>query len=240
MTLNPKTLELGIMIPCHNEAENLPLLIKEIVELNLTSCEVLIIDDNSIDKTGEVADKLSQIYPAVSVIHRHPPKGRGLAGKDGWQWCLAHKPKYMLEMDADHSHDPKHIPEMLKAIKTGQVDVVIGSRYALGGREVRGWGRKLLSYVAEKYLKQLFHLPQLNDPSSGFRLFTYDAVKHFQPETLTSPDHRITTEILWRIRDLKIKEVPIVFHDRKFGQTKLTWPVIVKSCYSPLMWRLKG
>jgi dolichol-phosphate mannosyltransferase len=231
--------DLCIMIPCHNEAENLPSLIEQIIRLPLNSCQVLIIDDNSTDETGEIADKLVIKYPAVSVIHRQPPKGRGLAGKDGWLWCLNKQPKYIMEMDADHSHDPQYIPQFLRVIKNTQADVVIGSRYTSGGREVRGLVRKAVSYAAERYLKWVYGLPLLTDPSSGFRLFTLEAVAKFNPQTLESPDHRITTEILFRIRKLKIVEVPIVFHDRKYGRTKLTWLVILKSLYSPLKWRIK-
>lgn len=232
--------DLCIFIPCHNEAQNLPELVKEITEQELPPYKVLIINDNSTDETGLIAENLTKKYSTIEVIHRKPPNGRGYAGRTGWLECLKFNPKLIMEMDADQSHNPKHLPEFIKAQKQHNADAVLGSRYMRGGREVRGILRKLLSWGAEKYLKTLLGTPYLTDPSSGFRLFTRKTVEAFNPATLTMPDHRVTPEILFRIRNMKIIEIPIEFHDRKYGKTKLKWSVVIKSLISPLIWRLQS
>lgn len=232
---------LCIFIPSLNEGKNIPTLVEKIILCKLPPFKVILVIDESTDNTLEVSSQLAEKYSQVEVIYRkNKSKGRGHAGKDGWLTCLKYNPDYIMEMDADHSHDPKHIPEFLAAQKKYNADVVIGSRYTSGGREVRGAVRKLVSYIAEKYFKIILGVPFLTDPSSGFRLFTRKAVETFNPATLTMPDHRITPEILFRVKNLKIVEVPITFHDRKFGQTKLKWPVLVKSLISPLIWRLQS
>lgn len=233
-------LSLCVFIPCHNEAANLTSLIKKFPHSQLPPHKIIIINDNSTDNTGAIADRLAKKNKYVTVLHRLPPNGRGRAGVTGWLECLRYKPDFIMEMDADHSHDPQQIPQFLAAQKATDADVVIGSRYISGGREVRGWHRKLLSFGAEKYLKLLFSLPHLTDPSAGFRLFTRQAVQAFDPKSLTMPDHRITTQILFRVRNMRIVEVPIIFHDRKHGHTKLRWQVVLKSLISPLLWRLSA
>ncbi|OGV90737.1 hypothetical protein A3A66_00585 [Microgenomates group bacterium RIFCSPLOWO2_01_FULL_46_13] len=235
-----KKVSLCIFIPILNEENNLPLLVEKLVSLSVSASKIVLVIDPSKDRSLEVGKELERRFANVTVFYRESrPKGRGNAGKDAWIYCLDLKPDFILEMDADHSHDPKHIPEFLAAQKKHNADVVIGSRYTTGGREVRGFTRKLISWFAEKYLKVVLGVTFLTDPSSGYRLFTRESVEQFDPQSLTSSDHRITTEILFRVRRKRIVEIPIEFHDRKFGTTKLKWTVLVKSLVSPLIWRFR-
>ena len=157
-----------VVVPTYNEKENIERLVNEILGLNL-DLGMLFIDDNSPDGTGELLDEMAKQYPAVSVIHRPEKRGLGSAYIAGFQAVLEHKPDYVIEMDADFSHDPKDIPKLLAEAETH--DLVIGSRYIQGGNVVRwSMGRLILSYLANLYVRSITCM-EIKDSTSGFRCF---------------------------------------------------------------------
>jgi dolichol-phosphate mannosyltransferase len=146
-----KTVRSVVFIPTYNEAENLERLVQEIRRI-VPEMEILVVDDESPDGTGGIADRLAAADPRVHVLHRPPPRGRGLAGRDGYLMGLEMGADAVLEMDADFSHDPALLPAFLARLEQG-ADVVLGSRFVPGGRDVdRSWARRVLTVLANAYI----------------------------------------------------------------------------------------
>jgi len=229
--------KLLIILPTYNEKEN----ISEVASLiykAVKNVSVVVVDDDSPDGTGKIADKLARKYPNFFVIHRKGKRGRGLAGKEGFLFALSTGADLILEMDVDLSHNPMEIPKLLKAIDKN--DLVLGSRYMQGSKVRRPWYRELSSFLGGLYLKLVMGLPKsLTDPTSGFRLFKRNILKKIRVESLESVGPPIISEILIRCRKYRIGEVPIVFNDRKRGGSKLTIMILIVSLFLPLKWRFK-
>lgn len=210
-----------VFIPTYNEAENIERLVREI-RRTVPEMEVLVVDDESPDGTGVIVDRLAAADPRVHVLHRPPPRGRGLAGRDGYLRGLTMGADAVLEMDADFSHDPALLPDFLKRLEQG-ADVVLGSRFVPGGRDVdRSWGRRVLTVLANAYVRIVLGLP-IGDCNSGYRCFRREALEAIRPETLTSTGPSIVQEVLFRVHRarLRIAEIPLSFVDRKDGESKL-------------------
>lgn len=215
-----------LILPTYNERENLEPLVTAIRSLKLTGMEILVVDDQSPDGTGEIADHLAQTDSTLHVIHRKPPRGRGLAGIEGFRWARDHDYSFALEMDADFSHPPEFIPSLLAPFEKGTqgIDLVIGSRYIPGGR-IEGWPRWRYwnSAVANWMARQVLGL-HARDCTSGYRCFSRHALQAIPWEKLTTTGPAIVEEILYHFEraGLHHHEVPITFIERREGVSKVT------------------
>jgi len=219
-----------IVIPTYNEGENiLPLLLKI---LNLETKEelsVLVVDDDSPDGTGNVVSALAQEEKNIHLLTRKGKRGRGTAGIEGFREALKLNPDYVLEMDADFSHQPEEIPHLLKEAR--DYDVVIGSRFVEGGREInRNIGRKFITFLVRNFIRYYLKIP-VKDVSSGFRCFRREVLEKIDLESLKSVGPSIVQEILYKafLYGFRIKEIPITFEERRAGKTKLTLSVLLET-----------
>lgn len=222
-------MKIAVMIPTYNEAGNIKKLIEKIRSLKLNT-SIVVVDDNSPDGTWKIAKEMG-----VHLVLRKKNKGRGWAGIDGFKKCLSLKPDYVIEMDADFSHNPKYIPSMLRAIKNS--DVVLGSRY-LGSEERKDIARDALSAFAKRYVNFLLGF-RFTDPLSGYRCFKASVLSSIV-DKLKSRDYFIVTESLYRLvqKKFKIVEIPIVFEKRAAGESKLEIGIVVKYFFNVLKLRL--
>jgi dolichol-phosphate mannosyltransferase len=223
------------MIPTYNEAGNIKEVVGELLKLPL-DVEALVVDDNSPDGTHKIVDEMSKSDKRVRLLLRKENRGRGWAGIDGFAKALDLGADYIVEMDADLSHQPRYIPSFLEKIKN--CDVVVGSRFVSGGKdEQRGFLRHTISLFARKYLASVLGV-KLQDPTSGYRLFTRRAIEAILP-SLRARDPFIVTEVLFYLKkyNLKIEEVPIEFVQRVAGESKLKPATLIKYLFR--VWALK-
>jgi len=209
------------MIPTYNERENISRLINEILKLKIKDLHIVVVDDNSPDKTGEAVKEMEKKNGNVHLLLRTEDRGRGAAGRAGFIYCLENGADAIVEMDADFSHDPKYIPALLTELKNA--NVVLGSRRASGGKEIgRSPIRKLITSLANLYIRIVLGI-KVKDANSGFRCFSKKAMEAIDPYKLTSKGPSIVQEVLFKahLKGLRIKEVPIVFKDRTEGKSKL-------------------
>jgi len=215
-----------VIVPTYNEAPNLgnvvPLILAQDPRL-----EVLVVDDNSPDGTGQLADGLARGEARVHVLHREGKRGLGTAYVTGFRWALERGYDYVFEMDADLSHDPAHLKDFLKAV--AEADLVIGSRY-LGGRvTVVNWPmtRLLLSYTANIYARRVTGL-KLWDLTGGFKCFRRRVLETIDLSQVRSNGYAFQIEMsvrAWR-KGFKLKEIPIVFVDRTEGDSKMNRAIV--------------
>jgi dolichol-phosphate mannosyltransferase len=228
----------AVMLPTYNEAQNLRKVTESILRA-APEITVVVVDDQSPDGTGRIADELARASNRVRVIHRDEKRGRGYAGAEGFRYCVAEGFDPILEMDADLSHDPFYLPEFLAASR--EWDIVIGSRSVPGGGvRARGLGRKLITAGAAFYLRTLLGLKGIKDPTSGYRCFRRSVLESIHLETLTSPGPGIVTEILYRCRGFRIKEIPILFQDREQGESKFGLGAMWESLALAARLRIRG
>jgi len=211
----------SVIVPTYNEKENLPTLVDEINKVFVDGKiigEVVIIDDNSPDGTGQLAEQLKEKYKFLKVIHRPSKLGLGSAYREGFR---AAESKLLFTMDADLSHDPSYIPRFIE--KAEHADVVVGSRYIEGGAIV-GWGlyRKMVSKLAN-LLARIATGVDVSDMTSGYRAYRKEVFEKVTTERIKSSGYAFQLEIIYEIRKkgFKIDEVPIVFTDRRKGKSKL-------------------
>lgn len=212
-----------VVLPTYNEAANIEPLLDALYRLPVQGLQVLVVDDQSPDGTAEKVRGLRSRFPGLRLIERAGPPGRGLAGRDGFVYAL-NRPEVsaVVEMDADFSHQPRHVPELLAALKGA--DLVIGSRRAPGGSDKdRPLARRVLTWAANLYARKLLGV-SVRDTNSGFRAYSRQALEQIRPETLRSRGPSIVHEVLFRAAraKLRLKEVPIEFIDRRLGFSKLT------------------
>ena len=229
-----------IVVPTYNEAENIAPLCEQIAR-NLPEAHLLLMDDNSPDGTADIAKTLfasQSRYANYRVVRRTGARGLGRAYCDGFQRALASGYDLIIQMDADLSHDPQYLSALLEASR--KADLVIGSRYCAGGG-VRNWAkhRILLSRFANWYVHKVARIPVL-DATAGFRCWTRQALEAVQIDTVRSEGYSFQVEMSHRATQsgLKIAEVPIIFTDRQFGQSKISRQVMVESFVTP--WRLRS
>ena len=229
-----------IMVPTYNERANIAELVN-LLHKNVPKAQVLVVDDTSPDGTFEEVKKLMKKDKKLHLLLRDRSiKGRGWAGRDGFVKALSMGADAVVEMDADLSHQPKFIPSMLEPLATKEADVVIGSRYMEGGKDMdRPFHRQMTSNFARYYLKFVLGLNP-KDPTSGFRIFSKEALLKIKVETLTARDPFTVSEILYRCSraKLKVKEVPIEFVDRTKGESKLSLTTLLKYLGRALLLRL--
>lgn len=226
-----------VIVPTYNERENLSRLIPEILSQD-PRLEVLIIDDGSPDGTGEVADALQRDEPRLHVIHRAGKQGLGTAYLAGFRWALERSYDAVLEMDADFSHDPAHLPHFLRAVE--MYDVVLGSRYLEGRVTVVNWpiGRLLLSYFANVYARWVTGLP-VADATGGFKCFRRDVLAALRLDRVESNGYAFQIEMsmrAWRC-GFTLGEIPITFVDRDLGESKMSRQIIAEAVWR--VWKLR-
>lgn len=224
-----------IIIPTYNEHDNLERLLSTVFE-EVAEVDILIVDDNSPDGTGDLADKLAAADDRVHVIHRAGKLGLGTAYVEGFRWGLARNYAYLLEMDADFSHDPKYLPSLLKAGRDG-ADLALGSRYVTGGGTVN-WGlmRQFISRGGSLYARSVLGV-KTRDLTGGFKCFRREVLEAIDLDTIRSSGYSFQIEMTYRTLRLgfSVVEVPIVFEDRRVGQSKMS-----RSIFAEAVWMVWG
>jgi dolichol-phosphate mannosyltransferase len=218
-----------VVIPTYNEKHDIEQLIKEILLLNIEGLSVLVVDDNSPDGTYAIVDRISRKDPRVHLLHRIKRKGRGSAGIDGFRYALDKGADYIIEMDGDFSHNPRHIPQLLEKARIS--DVVVGSRFVRGGADKdRGLRRQFCTKLAGIYVRALLKV-HINDVSSGFRCFRREVLERIDLDDMISTGPSIVLEILYKtlLKGFTITETPIIFTDRRQGQTKLDYLTLLET-----------
>lgn len=225
-----------VVTPTYNERDNIEDLVKEILGLNL-DIHILIVDDNSPDGTGDIADALAGRLDEVHVIHRRGKLGLGSAYREGFRYALDAGAEYILEMDADFSHNPDRIPALLKRAET--VDVVIGSRY-LNGISVVNWPirRLILSYLANLYTRIITGL-KISDCTSGYKCFRRRVLSALDLDSMKSDGYSFQIEMNVRCveKGFTIAEIPIIFIDRHAGTSKMSRRIVLEAVI--MVWRLR-
>lgn len=212
---NKKTI---VMIPTYNESKNIEKLVRKILKLNIKNLGLLIVDDNSPDGTAEIVRSIND--SRVHLLLRKGKRGRGLAGKAGFEKALEIGADYIVEMDGDFSHNPIYIPSMLNEIKN--YDLILGSRFVKGSEDIgRNILRRLLTNSANRYIRGMLGIP-VNDCNSGYRCFRKEVIKSIV-NGLNADGPDIVQEVLYKsyLKKYKIKEIPIKFEERREGESKL-------------------
>ena len=224
-----------VIIPTYNEKEN----VREISQAVLTACpetDLLFVDDNSPDGTGELIDNLVKDNPRIHVLHRAGKEGLGRAYIAGFKWALEHQYELIFEMDADFSHDPKDVPRIREAALNA--DLALGSRY-IGGIRVINWplSRLILSESAALYVRIITGMP-FTDPTGGFKCYRRSILETIDLDRIKSNGYSFQVEMThttWML-GFKIVEVPIVFEERRSGQSKMNSNIVYEAL--AMVWKL--
>jgi dolichol-phosphate mannosyltransferase len=226
-----------VVVPTYNERANLPALV-EAVRRAVPAAHLLIVDDDSPDGTGTLADSLAKSDPAIHVLHRKAKDGLGRAYVAGFGWGMARDYDPIIQMDADLSHDPFDLPRLVDASR--EADLVLGSRYTSGGG-TRNWGlgRRLLSRGGSLYARTLLGLP-VQDLTGGYKCWRLRALECVDPATVHSNGYSFQIEMTWRAhrRGLRVREVPILFTDRVDGVSKMSKRIVWEAM--GMVWRLRS
>jgi dolichol-phosphate mannosyltransferase len=225
-----------VMIGTYNERENLAALVEEILSLG-EGLDVLVIDDNSPDGTGRIADDCAARHPEVSVIHRPGKLGLGTAYVAGFRHALGRGYARIITMDADFSHNPRYLPEFLRALETH--DVAVGTRYVAGGG-VENWPphRLALSRGGSLYTRLITGMP-LHDATGGFNGYRAEVIRAIQPERIRSEGYSFMIEMKFRSwkKGFRIAEIPIVFVDRTRGKSKMSKRIFLEAVF--MVWKIR-
>lgn len=224
------------LIPTYNERENIPILIRELMQLS--GVHVMVLDDQSPDGTGAIADALAVEYPGrVQALHRRGPRGLGVSYLDGFRRAIATDFDFVVQMDADLSHNPRYLPAMIAAAAKG-ADLVIGSRY-LNGISVVNWPlrRIILSQCANFYIRTVTGLG-LRDITTGYRCWRRASLARLPLDRIVSDGYAFLLDVTFMAADagLRIEESPIIFIERRQGASKLSSGVLLESLIAP--WKL--
>jgi len=217
-----------VCLPTYDERENLAPMVEAILA-QVPSLEILVIDDNSPDGTGALADELAARDPRVHVLHRAGKEGLGKAYLAGFAWALQRDYGLVLEMDCDFSHDPKYLPAMLAA--AADHDLALGSRYVPGGGTVNwGLGRKLISRGGSLYARLILGLTA-RDLTGGFKCFRREVLEAIELSTVQCTGYAFQIELTYRAsrRGFRIREVPIIFVDRRVGHSKMSRRIVLEA-----------
>lgn len=224
-----------IVIPTYDEKDNIKTVIEAVFDSE-PSAEILFVDDNSPDGTGEIIEQICKTDSRIHIIH-HPYKmGLGRAYVDGFKWALLRDYEFIFEMDADLSHDPRDIPRFLEAIR--DADVVLGSRY-LGGIRIINWPlrRLILSKTAAVYVRLMTGMP-VTDPTGGYKCYRRHVLESINLDSVRSNGYSFQVEmsfLAWRL-GFRIKEIPITFVDRRSGYSKMNAKILKEAIW--IVWRL--
>ena len=229
-----------VCLPTYNERENLERMVRALGEVLPDGARLLVIDDNSPDGTGEIADRLASELPWVEVLHRPRKEGLGRAYVDGFQHVLASDAELVLEMDCDFSHDPADVPRLIAAVEAG-ADLALGSRYVPGGG-TDNWGlvRRLISRGASAYTRTL--LMPIHDATGGFKCFRRRVLEAIELETIDAAGYVFQIEATYRTlrKGFKVVEVPIRFIDRTAGQSKMSRAIVLEAVWKVPRLRLRA
>jgi dolichol-phosphate mannosyltransferase len=229
----PRTQDVWVILPTYNEAENLERIVAAILEQLPRSGRVLIVDDNSPDGTGEIADRLAADNESIAVLHRDRKEGLGPAYLAGFRVALDAGAERIIEMDADFSHDPSYLPRLIEA--TERADLAIGSRYVPGGG-ITDWGpmRRFISRGGSAYARAALGL-SVRDLTGGFKCFRRVVLETINLDTIQARGYAFQVETTYRAikSGFRVAEVPIVFKDRTDGTSKMSKAIVAEA-----MWRV--
>ncbi len=235
--MNKQTEKSLVIIPTYNEKNNILKVLNAVLELEVEGLDILVIDDNSPDGTAEVVKVFMKNHQSVKLIEREGKMGLGTAYITGFKYAIEQKYDYIFEMDADLSHDPKIIPSFLEAIQ--EADLVIGSRY-LSGVNVINWPlmRLFISVGASKYTRIITGLP-VHDCTSGYKCFRRNVLENIPLDEVSSSGYSFQIEMnfkAWK-RGFRLKEISIIFYDRKEGSSKMSKKIMIEAIF--IVWKLK-
>ncbi len=227
-----------IILPTYNERENLPGIVQEILRVAPADCGILVVDDNSPDGTGRLADELAQRHDRIDVLHRAQKQGLGRAYAAGFMHVLKNTAvQYIFEMDADYSHQPKYLPHFFQVIQSA--DVVLGSRYIRGGG-VENWNipRRCISKLANSTIRIILGIP-ISDLTGGYKCFRRQALASLDFRKLESRGYNFQIEVTYRLwqQKYRIKEIPITFLERHAGSSKFSLSIMIESFWRVILLR---
>ena len=228
-----------VILPSYNEAENVLPLSADVLSRH-PSIEVVVVDDNSPDGTGDLVEKARQDEPRLHLLRRPGKLGLGSAYLAGFRFALDHGADLVLTMDCDYSHHPRYLPEIIAAME--QADMAIGSRYVPGGG-VANWPlpQRLLSRLANAYTRLLLRVP-VHDCTAGFRCYRRDVLERVEAFTISTSGYSFLEEMVWRVHraGFRIAEIPIVFEDRTLGVSKIDHHEVYRAAWHVLVTALRG
>jgi len=222
-----------VVVPTYNEAENVGTLVAALFALQAPNLEVIVVDDQSPDGTGQIVERLAPSYTGrLHALHRTGARGLGRAYLDGFKWALDNHADVVVQMDADFSHSPTYIPRFLSLIQ--EYEVIVGSRYVVGGQLDKEWeqGRVLLSAWANFYARAILRMKTL-DVTAGFKCWRRTALETIQLDRVRSNGYVFQVEMAYLCErlGLRVLEMPIYFEDRRIGQSKMSIPVKVEAAW---------
>ncbi len=226
-----------VCIPTYNERDNIEPITRAVLAAD-NRVDILVVDDNSPDGTGQVADELAAKEPRVKVLHREKKQGLGRAYLHAFRWALDAGYTWVMEMDADFSHDPRYLPTFLDTAESG-VDLVLGSRYVTGGGTVNwGVGRQLISQGGSLYARTILGVG-IRDLTGGFKCFHRRVLEAINMEEVKSTGYAFQIELTYRTlkKGFTVREVPIVFEDRRVGQSKMSRKIFLEAL--TMVWKLR-
>lgn len=231
-----------VVMPTYNESSSLEPAVHELASLReqnlLHGMHLLIVDDNSPDGTGLIADELAKSFPWVHVLHRQKKTGLGGAYLAGFEWALQQTFSHIVEMDADGSHRAKDLVSLLG--RANEADLVIGSRWVAGG-EVLNWPgyRKAISRIGNTYAKFMLR-SQVNDMTAGFRIYSANLLRRLNLDGIAAHGYGFQVEMAWRAEKLgaTVLEVPITFVERTVGRSKMTYGIVIEALLLVTIWGL--
>jgi dolichol-phosphate mannosyltransferase len=230
-----------VCLPTYNERENLEPMLRALAGVLREGDRVLVIDDNSPDGTGEIADRLARGLPFVDVLHRERKEGLGRAYSDGFRRALADGAELILEMDCDFSHDPRDVPRLIAAVEEGGADLALGSRYVPGGG-VENWGaiRRAISRGASIYTRLL--LMPIHDATGGFKCFRRGVLEEIDLAEVNAAGYVFQIEVTYRAlkKAFNVVEIPIRFSDRTVGHSKMSHAIVVEAAWKVPLLRLRA
>jgi dolichol-phosphate mannosyltransferase len=230
-----------VCLPTYNERENLEAMVRALAEVVRDGDRVLVIDDNSPDGTGELADRLAEQFPFVSVLHRARKEGLGPAYLAGFRQALEDGAELVLEMDCDFSHDPRDVPRLVAAAEAG-ADLVLGSRYVPGG-SIPNWGagRRAISRGGNIYA-QAFLQSRIRDLTGGFKCFRRPVLETVDLAAIDSKGYAFQIETTYRVvrAGFRVQEVPIAFTDREQGHSKMSRAIVLEAVWKVPLLRLRA
>lgn len=226
-----------VIIPTFNESQNIVAMIQALLRLQEPGLEVMIVDDNSPDGTGDLVESLRSREPRLHLLRREKKMGLGTAYVAGFRYALQRDYELILEMDADFSHDPQDVPRLIQA--AGDSDVVVGSRY-INGVNVVNWplSRLMLSYFASLYTRWITGM-KVRDCTSGFKCFHRRVLQAINLDSIQSDGYSFQIEMNFRAmhRGFHIQEIPIIFIDRRAGTSKMSKRIVREAIW--MVWKLK-
>lgn len=227
-----------VIIPTYNELESLPIILGR-VRKSVPHAEILIVDDNSPDGTGELADSLSAADNNIHVMHRLSKDGLGAAYLSGFAWGLQQGFDVLVEMDADGSHQPEQLPQLLEALVNA--DLVLGSRWVDGGG-TENWsrGREILSRGGNTYTRIMLGI-DIHDSTGGYRAFRAETLRKLDLSQVASQGYCFQVDLAWRAsqRGMVVKEVPITFVERQVGTSKMSRRIVTEALWRVTVWGAK-